>query len=354
MRAARQARTQTAKQTGIDLRQIAKEKVTLARTTRCDCDVSAHRHPSGRCSATISFKKASALHQSPQHFCKDCLPDWRRRFIRQIARKNKQLRGDCGHLVSASGVRQCSSCYDRHAPRGSYKDTAISLQAAAERLGRDVSVNQLAREAAVSWSTAKRFLADPGQFDARPATVPDHPDRGTTAGFQRHLREGETPCKPCRDALNRDNRRRYRERKEGKTRELKPCGTVAALSRHKRRGEPPCEECAQEYRVYQEQRRRTKGTAARMLPSHGTPGGYERHRKAGESPCEACLAAFRYYNRTRTAERRRRKGTVAAPVQGCGTNAGYARHRHKGEAPCEACRAAHNEDARRRRQARKG
>lgn len=43
----------------------------------------------------------------------------------------------------------------------------------------------------------------------RPATQPC----GTVAAYKRHLRNGETPCEPCREANAAHHRELYRRRK---------------------------------------------------------------------------------------------------------------------------------------------
>lgn len=45
-------------------------------------------------------------------------------------------------------------------------------------------------------------------------TRPTQRDHGTDAAYQRHRRQGTTPCQRCRDAVNDANRRRQIDNEE--------------------------------------------------------------------------------------------------------------------------------------------
>jgi hypothetical protein len=78
---------------------------------------------------------------------------------------------------------------------------------------------------------------------------------GTYYGYQRHRRDGEKACAPCRKAMA-DYTTAYRRRKgvvsrpeadaraRAKALRDNPCGTPAAYARHRRDGETPCPECS--------------------------------------------------------------------------------------------------------------
>jgi hypothetical protein len=120
---------------------------------------------------------------------------------------------------------------------------------------------------------------------------------GTEAAYRRHLKYGEEPCEPCREAFLRAAQarsERHRRKRGSKVRGLQPCGTAAAYQRHKLHGEEPCEACKQALR---ESRRASYQPSSREIQSCGTHSAYVRHRKLGEEPCEACRAAEAEYGR---------------------------------------------------------
>lgn len=130
---------------------------------------------------------------------------------------------------------------------------------------------------------------------------------GTRAAYQRHMRAGEEPCDPCRDAMRSANRQFEESRPPRKRnrRELKPCGTRAAYNRHRRNGETPCDAC---------RAANSAATSSRARPSRqqscGTYAGHVRHVKAGERPCEGCRRAKAEYM-----ARYRRQSVKAGPVE---------------------------------------
>lgn len=118
---------------------------------------------------------------------------------------------------------------------------------------------------------------------------------GTNGGFQRHYRQGEEACEPCKEA-KREYNRGYRP-KNTTPRELKPCGTRAAYQRHKLAGEEPCEACKignrEDSRRRQERQRRDAGIEPHVKPrEHGTRRGYRQHKKYGEPVCAECLDEY--------------------------------------------------------------
>lgn len=62
---------------------------------------------------------------------------------------------------------------------------------------------------------------------------------GTPQGYDRHVRQGERSCAPCRRAHAAVERQRYGGRKVP----LAPCGTEAGYQRHVHHGEEPCDPC---------------------------------------------------------------------------------------------------------------
>lgn len=69
---------------------------------------------------------------------------------------------------------------------------------------------------------------------ARPAAV-----CGTTSGYQRHRRNGETPCGECKEARAIDQRKR----RGGQAFKPAECGTDGGYRRHLRQGERACGPC---------------------------------------------------------------------------------------------------------------
>lgn len=123
---------------------------------------------------------------------------------------------------------------------------------------------------------------------------------GTVAAYMRHLRAGEEPCRPCKDARAAYARSRY----VPSSRVLEPCGTFGGYLQHLRAGQETCREC----RDAAEERRR----AAAPPGTHGTNGGYVGHLKSGERPCQACSDAHREYSRAWRAKRARSAALDAA------------------------------------------
>ena len=118
---------------------------------------------------------------------------------------------------------------------------------------------------------------------------------GTRAAYQRHMRAGEEPCDPCRDAMRAANRQFEESRPPRKRnrRELKPCGTRAAYARHRRNGETPCDAC----RAAESAATSSRARPARqqLLQPCGTAAAHQRHKRNGETPCDACRAAYSEY-----------------------------------------------------------
>ncbi|WP_228988624.1 WhiB family transcriptional regulator [Streptomyces sp. DH8] len=74
-------------------------------------------------------------------------------------------------------------------------------------------------------------------------------------------------------------------------RRLAPCGTDAAYERHRRDGEQPCDPCRRAHNKRNAQLRaeaRHRGAAATEC---GTRGGYQKHRRNGEAACGPCRQA---------------------------------------------------------------
>lgn len=78
---------------------------------------------------------------------------------------------------------------------------------------------------------------------------------------------------------------------------LQPCGTNAAYGRHLRAGDDPCDPCKQAHREYVQ---RWQTTSGRELAPCGTPAAARRHYRRGEPVDQACLAAARTDKAQRT------------------------------------------------------
>ena len=209
---------------------------------------------------------------------------------------------------------------------------------------------------------------------------------GTTAGYSRHRREGDEPCRPCVEAnreYNRQTDRRKRERKGRKTRrernrpvrKLRPCGTTAAARRHHRKGEELCDLCRETHRqdmaelnatrkrlqaegktLKQETaRKRAEAAAAErrrraedenLMECCGAPKDEpaptskysKRHWQAKTVPCEPARLSRNLGDRRRWA----RDNGAPREKEPCGTAAGFARHKYHKEEPCQPCRDARN------------
>jgi hypothetical protein len=183
------------------------------------------------------------------------------------------------------------------------------------------------RTAPAGRPTATESLPDIGQYEAPPAADPFDPaelaaelaaeellyavglrrrignaplaPHGTPAAFKRHLRHGEKPCPPCREANNAARRVQH---PQGIS--LAPHGTTSAYKRHLRHGEKPCPPC-REANTRDKRPRRACADRPHKPIAHGTAAGYKAHRYRDEAPCPACYEAHLADNRTRHAARRR-------------------------------------------------
>lgn len=85
---------------------------------------------------------------------------------------------------------------------------------------------------------------------------------GTPGGYGRHIFRKESPCQPCREAwreyqIEYDKARaRTNHDKAATPRELAPCGSFAAAQRHRKNGEELCGPCRQADRDYKAQKAR--------------------------------------------------------------------------------------------------
>ncbi|MFD8404634.1 WhiB family transcriptional regulator [Streptomyces anulatus] len=121
-------------------------------------------------------------------------------------------------------------------------------------------------------------------------------------------------------------------------RRLAPCGTNAAYDRHVRNGEQPCDPCRRAHNERNVQVRAEARHRRNITGGCGTTKAYYRHLQAGEPIDPACQAASDAYEQQLTAPR--------LPAA-CGTRSGYQKHRRLGETACAPCRQA-NADADRR------
>jgi hypothetical protein len=169
---------------------------------------------------------------------------------------------------------------------------------------------------------------------------------GTHAAYARHVKAGEEPCEPCREAraayMNEWNRRppqRPRSRAQ--------CGTTAGYARHWRNKEEACEACLKAKRAHMRDLRLARGEGGgQKLKPCGTLAAYRRHKAAGEKACGPCLEAYaEYYREWEEARQRRNHDRAAVPKElaPCGTFAAYQRHHVRGEAVDEACAQANRD-----------
>jgi hypothetical protein len=83
------------------------------------------------------------------------------------------------------------------------------------------------------------------------------------------------------------------------SRHLAPHGTPAAYLRHLRHGDEPCEPC-REANAKAKRGQKATATPGRRKPiAHGTLAGYQQHRYRGEDACNDCKRAARDYQRAR-------------------------------------------------------
>lgn len=87
-------------------------------------------------------------------------------------------------------------------------------------------------------------------------------EHGTTIAYRRHLRAGETPCQPCRDAAAAVERERRRSRGISPAPTLE-CGTHSGYVGHIVRDQAPCAACRDGHAEYQRGYRRRVSRAAR-------------------------------------------------------------------------------------------
>ncbi|MEU0356541.1 WhiB family transcriptional regulator [Streptomyces cyaneofuscatus] len=141
------------------------------------------------------------------------------------------------------------------------------------------------------------------------------------------IRGGLTPAQ--RHAA--DTSTRAAQGKSG--RQLAPCGTDAAYDRHRRNGEQPCDPCRRAHNERNVQVRAEARHRRATANECGTTKAYYRHLLVGEDIDPACQAASDAYEQQLT--------LPPGPPE-CGTRGGYQRHRRLGETACDACRAANS------------
>lgn len=171
---------------------------------------------------------------------------------------------------------------------------------------------------------------------------------GTLSGYSKHRRDGEPACRPCREAANEYQRTRSQKNRGEKpqrsnrhTANLQPCGTMAAYQRHKRDGEEPCQPCREAKRIaskeYQRKARALNQVKPRELKPHGTLAAANRHTKKHEPLCDPCREVVREKAKQRRAEATANRASREPRQYEHGTYAGAANHRRRGETPCDPC-----------------
>lgn len=74
-------------------------------------------------------------------------------------------------------------------------------------------------------------------------------------------------------------------------RRLAPCGTNAAYDRHTRNGEQPCDPCRRAHNERNVQVRAESRHRRAAATECGTRGGYQKHQRNGETACAPCRQA---------------------------------------------------------------
>lgn len=92
-------------------------------------------------------------------------------------------------------------------------------------------------------------------------------------------------------------------------RNLEPCGTDPAYRRHLRHGEEPCRPCRDAHATAGRH-----GLPRRSLIACGSPAAYKRHLRQPETPCQSCCDA-RAAEESGRRERRRQEARAAAAVK---------------------------------------
>lgn len=146
---------------------------------------------------------------------------------------------------------------------------------------------------------------------------------GTPSGYTKHRRNTEPPCKPCREAMNEYKRENTAKKRGDKpagrpnqyTQNLQPCGTTSAFQRHVRNNETPCDPCKAAKRAYAATKKaewrakEREGKPTRALKPCGTRAAAARHRRRNEPLCNPCRDA------ERADEARKRETKKAAACQ---------------------------------------
>lgn len=144
---------------------------------------------------------------------------------------------------------------------------------------------------------------------------------GTYAAWCRHKYHGEEidlECAKAKTAYDREQTEKKRLRREGgyvpKPRKPKqPCGTYAASQRHYRDGEPLCEPCKAAKSEYETAKR-----AATFHPKPeaecGTYAGAVKHRREGEKVCDPCRLAQNEYQKQYRRKRKKTRGRMTSRV----------------------------------------
>ena len=155
---------------------------------------------------------------------------------------------------------------------------------------------------------------------------------GTTAAYDRHIRDREPIDDACREAHTE-----YRRKIRGRRPQSAKCGTRSGYQKHRRNGEQACDPCRQA-NADADRRLQNTGTTKQLTDDTrrppaggarcGTPEGYKAHRRWAEKACPACLEAHRAAART---------AADAPSLPTCGTRSGYDTHTARGEAPCRPC-----------------
>lgn len=164
---------------------------------------------------------------------------------------------------------------------------------------------------------------------------------GKNAQQRDGVRGGYTPSE--RYAIHRNRPK--------KPRELKPCGTRAAYDRHRRNGETPCDDCRDAANEQRRQKEAAQQAKQKPPAKCGTMRGYRVHRRRGEDPCKACSAAnaervrqVREKNAGKPKAPRKprpawakKPGPAAKPIEH-GTEQGVHAHKNRDIPICDECR----------------
>ena len=253
----------------------------------------------------------------------------RKREKRQAAGATPRVLKPCGTTAAArrhhrKGEELCGPC------REAYRENMRELNARRNKLraeGKTLAQVSAQKRAADKKRAAEERLSDKTLMACCGAPIAG--DEGTAKYAKRHWVEKTDLCDPARQCRNLSDRLRWIQ-KYGEPRELEPCGTTGAFKRHLRAGEEPCQPCrdahnARKREYEREYRRQGREQAARAEPDNLC---------ATEQPVPEPPPPL---------PEPERMPCCGAPVDGSERTQKYtSRHRHRGTPRCQAARECRN------------